>query len=67
MRAPPRVARSVLVPYVISRVLVVTALATIRHIITTAHLTPVPVQTHDGLLAKGGLYAELYRLQTTEG
>jgi len=51
MRFPARTLRSVLVPYVVSRVLVVAALATIRHIVTTEHLTPVPVQTHGGLLA----------------
>jgi hypothetical protein len=51
MRVPARTLRSVLVPYVISRVIVVGALATIRHIVSTGHLTPVPVQTHAGLLA----------------
>src|SRR5436190_22856539 len=51
MRFPARTLRSVLVPYVISRILVVGALATIRHIVSTGHLTPVPVQVHGGLLA----------------
>jgi hypothetical protein len=50
MTARLRVARSVLVPYVGSRIIVLGALATIRHIITTAHLA-VPIETHNGLLA----------------
>ncbi len=52
MRVPTRaVVRSVLVPYVVSRVAVVGALATIRHIVSTGHLAPVPLQVHEGLLA----------------
>lgn len=50
MRAPARVARTVLVPFVISRLVVVGALATIRHIVTTRHFA-VPLETHSGLLA----------------
>jgi len=49
MRAS-RVARVVLVPYVISRIVVVGTLATTRHIVTPRHF-PVPVETHTGLLA----------------
>lgn len=45
-----RAARSVLVAYVMSRVIVLGSLATVRHIITTRHFA-VPMQTHDGLLA----------------
>ncbi len=51
MRFPGRTLRSVLVPFVVSRLIVVGALATIRHIVTTGHLTPVPLQLHEGLLA----------------
>jgi hypothetical protein len=40
----------VLVPYLTSRLLVLGALATIRHIITTNHFA-VPLETHSGLLA----------------
>ena len=47
----PHRSRSVLVPYVISRVLVVGALATIRHIVHDRARQPVPVQLHAGLLA----------------
>jgi hypothetical protein len=50
MRTPPRAVRAVLVPYAISRVVVVGALVTTRHIITTRHF-PVPLETHTGLLA----------------
>lgn len=49
MRAS-RIARVVLVPYVISRIVVVGTLATTRHIVTTRHF-PVPIETHTGLLA----------------
>lgn len=51
MRFPGRTLRSVLVPFVVSRVLVLGALAAIRHVVTTGHLTPVPLQLHEGLLA----------------
>jgi hypothetical protein len=51
MRFPARTLRSVFVPYAISRILVVAALATIRHIVSTGRLEPVPVQIHGGLLA----------------
>ncbi len=55
MRTPTRVGsravvRAVLVPYVLSRVIVVATLETIRHIVTTDHLA-VPLETHTGLLA----------------
>jgi len=50
MRAPTRAARSVLVPFIVSRIVVVGALAAIRHIITTRHFA-VPLETHAGLLA----------------
>ena len=45
-------------------------LGTIRHadvIFVVKDSELVEQGTHDGLLAKGGLYAELYRLQTTVG
>ena len=45
-------------------------LGTIRHadvIFVVKDSELVEQGTHDGLLAKGGLYAELYRLQTTAG
>jgi hypothetical protein len=45
-----RAARSVLVPYAGSRVIVLGALLTIRHVFTTLHLS-VPAQLHEGLLA----------------
>ena len=45
MRALPRAARSVLVPFVVSRFVVLGALVTIRHIL------PVPAEIHSGLLA----------------
>ena len=45
-----RAARSVLVPYVGSRLVVLGALATIRHVITTRGFA-VPLATHNGLLA----------------
>jgi hypothetical protein len=51
MRFPGRILRAVLVPFVVSRLVVVGALATMRHIVTTGHLTPVPLQLHEGLLA----------------
>ncbi len=51
MRFSGRTFRSVLVPFVVSRALVIGALATIRHIVSTGHLTPVPLQLHAGLLA----------------
>jgi hypothetical protein len=50
MAARLRAARSIVVAYVGSRVIVLGALATVRHIITTRHFA-VPLQTHDGLLA----------------
>jgi len=50
MRPPLRAVRSVLVPYIGSRAIVLGALATIRHIVTTRHFA-VPVETHAGLLA----------------
>jgi len=50
MRAPARAARSVLVPYIGSRVIVLGALVTVRHIVSTRRF-PVPIETHAGLLA----------------
>jgi hypothetical protein len=50
MRTSARAVRSVLVPYVVSRLIVVAALAVVRHIVTTRHF-PVPIETHSGLLA----------------
>lgn len=55
MRTPARavssrVVRAVLVPYVLSRIIVVATLETIRHIVTTNHFA-VPLETHTGLLA----------------
>ena len=50
MRAPPRAARAVLVPYIVSRFIVLGALETIRHIVVTRQF-PVPIETHSGLLA----------------
>src|SRR5258707_169957 len=50
MRAPAHAARSVLVPYIASRILVFGALGTIRHIVATRHFA-VPAETHAGLLA----------------
>ena len=50
MRISSRTVRSVLVPYVISRVVVVGALQTIRHVVSTRHFA-VPLETHSGLLA----------------
>ncbi|HUI48817.1 MAG TPA: hypothetical protein VL119_08975 [Acidimicrobiia bacterium] len=50
MRAPTRTARAVLVPYVVSRLVVVVALVTVRHVMTTQHFA-MPVQTRDGLLS----------------
>src|SRR3954468_3237728 len=50
MTARLRAARSVLVAYVLARVIVLGSLATVRHIITTKHFA-VPLQTHEGLLA----------------
>ena len=50
MGAPARTARAVLVPYVVSRVVVLGALETIRHIVSTRHFA-VPLETHSGLLA----------------
>jgi hypothetical protein len=50
MTARLRAARSIVVAYVGSRVIVLGALATVRHIITFNHF-PEPQQTHDGLLA----------------
>ena len=50
MRSFARTARTVLVPYVVSRLVVLGALGTIRHIVTTRHFA-VPIETHAGLLA----------------
>jgi hypothetical protein len=50
MRAHARTARSVLVPYISSRVIVLGALVTIRHIVATKRFA-VPIETHAGLLA----------------
>jgi hypothetical protein len=50
MRALVRTARTVLVPYIVSRLVVLGALGTVRHIVTTRHFA-VPVETHAGLLA----------------
>jgi len=50
MRALTRAARAVRVPYVVSRIIVLGALETIRHIVATRHF-PVPIETHSGLLA----------------
>ena len=50
MPAPARAARAVLVPYVVSRVIVVVVLITVRHVVTTNHFA-MPVAAHDGLLA----------------
>jgi hypothetical protein len=58
MRALPRAVRSVLVPYAVSRIVVVGALETIRHIVTTRRLVPVPAEIHSGLL---GWDASWYR------
>ena len=63
MRALPRAVRSVLVPFVVSRLVVLGALATIRHIITTRHFVPVPVEIHSGLLAwDAAWYRDIARL-----
>src|SRR5258708_8302717 len=63
MRALPRAARSVLVPFVVSRFVVLAALVTIRHIITTRHFLPVPVEIHSGLLAwDAAWYRDIARL-----
>jgi hypothetical protein len=50
MAARLRATRSIVVAYVGSRVIVLGALATVRHVITTRHFVE-PMQTHDGLLA----------------
>jgi hypothetical protein len=50
MRSLARTARTVLLPYVVSRLVVVSALGTIRHIVTIRHFA-VPIETHAGLLA----------------
>ncbi|HEV7525691.1 MAG TPA: hypothetical protein VGP92_12045, partial [Acidimicrobiia bacterium] len=50
MRSLTRAAQAVLVPYVVSRVVVIGALETIRHVVATRHFA-VPIETHSGLLA----------------
>src|SRR4051794_29619194 len=61
MRVSGRTVRSVLVPYVISRVVVIGALLTIRHVITTRHFA-VPIETHTGLLgADAAWYRDIAR------
>jgi hypothetical protein len=50
MRTPARAARAVLVPFVVSRVIVVVVLVTVRHVVTTNHFA-MPLAAHDGLLA----------------
>lgn len=61
MRARLDTARTVLVPYVVSRVVVVGALLTIRHVISVQHFAE-PVQTRDGLLAwDGAWYRDIAR------
>jgi hypothetical protein len=50
MRTPARAARAVLVPFVVSRGIVIVALVTVRHVVTTNHFT-MPLAAHDGLLA----------------
>src|SRR4051794_36237125 len=61
MRFSGRTARAVLVPYVISRVVVVGSLLTIRHVITTRHFA-IPIETHTGLLgADAAWYRDIAR------
>lgn len=63
-RGPTRgdMVRAVLVPYVVARVLVGTALALTRHVVDQLHVTPVPIQSHQGLLAwDGAFYADIAR------
>jgi hypothetical protein len=63
MRVLPRAARSVLVPFVVSRFVVLGALVTIRHIISTRHFLPVPVEIHSGLVAwDAAWYRDIARL-----
>jgi hypothetical protein len=50
MRSTARAARAVLVPFVLSRVIVIVVLATVRHVVTTNHFA-MPLAAHDGLLA----------------
>ncbi len=44
-------ARAVLPPYVLSRLVVLASLAVTRHVVTTLHVSPEPVQTRLGLFA----------------
>jgi hypothetical protein len=54
--------RAVLVPYVVARILVGTALAMTRHMVDDLGVVPVPIQTHQGLLAwDGAFYADIAR------
>ena len=55
MRSRFAVARTVLVPYAVSRVLVIGALLVIRHVMAVQHFAE-PVQTRDGLLAWDGAW-----------
>lgn len=50
MRAPARAARAVLIPFAVSRVIVIVVLVTVRHVVTTNHFA-MPLAAHDGLLA----------------
>jgi hypothetical protein len=50
--------RAVIVPFLVSRAVVLAALVLTRHVATAMHASPVPVQTRDGLL---GWDASWYR------
>ena len=44
-------ARAVLVPFVVSRAVVLASLVLTRHVVTAVHSSPAPIQVGDGLLA----------------
>lgn len=51
-------AQAVLVPFVLSRAIVLASLVLTRHVVTAVHASPVPIQASDGLL---GWDASWYR------